>query len=72
MALIFLTGRKVDMHIDVFFCGLQKSPLISPVAEISIDSAAGFVGSPGIRRISPANGIKKPAPAANSNSLIVI
>ena len=35
-------------------------------------SAAGCAGNPGIRIISPVMGIKKPAPAAISISLMVI
>jgi hypothetical protein len=50
----------------------QKRPLILPSAEISIFSADGFAGSPGIRIIVPAIGTIKPAPEESSISLILI
>ena len=42
-----------------------------PFKSISIFSAAGVAGRPGIRIISPAIGIIKPAPVASSISLML-
>ena len=42
-----------------------------PSSSISIPSAAGTLGKPGIRTVSPKIGITKPAPEANSNSRTV-
>ena len=42
-----------------------------PSASISMCSAAGVAGNPGIRIISPVMGTKKPAPLATSISLTV-
>ena len=39
---------------------------------MSINSAAGFLGNPGISMIVPAIATRKPAPADNLTSLIVI
>ena len=39
---------------------------------MSINSAAGFLGNPGISIIDPAIATKNPAPADNLTSLIVI
>ncbi len=42
-----------------------------PCSSRSIDSAAGFLGSPGIVRMSPAYATTKPAPAASFASRMV-
>ena len=49
----------------------QLSPITSPFSSISICSAAGTSGRPGMRMMSPQIGIRKPAPAAISISRTV-
>ena len=49
----------------------QNNPVIFPNSSISIISAAGTFGSPGISIISPAIAIINPAPAAILTSFIV-
>ena len=49
----------------------QTSPVMRPSAPTSIRSALGTRGSPGIVRMSPVIGTRKPAPAEIRTSLTV-
>lgn len=50
----------------MLFILYQNKPEIAPFSSMSIFSAAGYSGNPGILIISPVIGITKPAPAAIS------
>src|SRR5206468_11752606 len=59
------------MLAQAFSWFLQKSPTMLPLASMSIPSAPGTLGSPGIVRLSPAYATTKPAPAERATSRIV-
>ncbi len=81
MKVVFKELRRAQIHEEklpvaslclcAFVAYFQDNPEIFPSLSISIPSATGVGGNPGIRIISPRIGITKPAPAAYSNSLTV-
>lgn len=51
---------------STLFLNYQNNPVICPCSSISMFSAAGLSGNPGIRMISPVIGITNPAHEAIS------
>src|SRR5207245_6252894 len=58
-------------HCDTSIAPVQNRPTTFPVASMSMVSAPGTFGRPGIVRMSPAYATTKPAPAESAASRIV-
>ena len=67
-----IPDEGIVLHCIILFLIHQKSPVIFPSSEMSMPSAAGTFGSPGIVIISPAYATIKPAPALTFIPLIVM